>query len=146
MRKSFTLFLILIVVCLLTCHACQQDDEDRWSAYEGKRTIEIYVYYLENGEWCEDEMTKVYVYYGFYNMDIADFDYAGNGVFVKGEEKIEPAGSFLVKDTRNCEPLLLPDDEKITIFLECDKLGGWTASESYSPGDAPIKLTWKIWG
>ena len=59
MKKLFTLF--LIIACLLTCHACQQDDEERWPP-DDKRTLEVFVYYRQGNEMRVDYGAKIYSY------------------------------------------------------------------------------------
>ena len=72
MKNLFTLFLTIVI--LLACHACQQEDEDRWPP-DDKRILEVFVYYRQGNEMRVDYGAKIYLYYdcdGLYNL--IDFD------------------------------------------------------------------------
>ena len=140
MKKLFTLF--LIIVCLLTCHACQQDDEERWPP-DDKRTLEVFVYYRQGNEMRVDYGAKIYLYYDCEELyNLTDFDeYQGNGLLVKDGEPITPfCGAVLVTDAFRT---LVDKDRTVSILVESavqDRVT-WTAFPSMGI-DTPIKLTW----
>ena len=140
MKNLFTLFLTIVI--LLACHACQQEDEDRWPP-DDKRILEVFVYYRQGNEMRVDYGAKIYLYYdcdGLYNL--IDFDeYQGNGVLIKDGKPITPLCTHVLDN--DGFTTLVDKGRTVSILVESavqDRIT-WMAFP-WGGRDTPIKFTW----
>ena len=114
----------LIALCTFTfqpLHSCQASDDYR-DVLDGKRTLEIQVYYEKDGKLHTNYGAKIYVYYDFNNyVSPQRFTYTGNGIFVKSNQKITPVMTSVI-DHRRCKKLLVESNEFVSYLIESDKL------------------------
>ena len=87
-----------------------------------------------------DYNAKIFIYYGIYTSDIADFTYSSNGILIFGNQKIIPdietsiAGKEDVTIAIDCVM-------KITLIAESSYWQNRRMTQSFSPGNIPIKST-----
>lgn len=129
-NKCYVLFLIVLNL-LCSCH----NDNDKLS---DERLVGIVVKYEDQTELHIDKNAKIYVYYGVYSTDIADFTFFQDGTLVLKENKIVPDVKTAFEGEERIE-LTLKSTEKITIIAESSYFSNKLIVQSYSPSGSPIK-------
>lgn len=128
MKKIIYFFVIALLIGFVSCN---KDDEE----IVEKENIEIRVkaFYETNtsSDIQFDNGAKVFVYYGFFTMDIIGYDYKGDGKLVKGDSIILPEQSATIE--RDGLTIIKPKyiDRITTIIVESRYFTGIIASTSY---------------
>lgn len=130
--------LSIIVLLLLSFCACHNNEDDS-DVTNHERAVTISVKYKDQNGVHIDGDARIYIYYGIYSADLANYNYSSEGVFTFREQKIVPDIKIQAKGEENISTVL-ESTKKITILVESSFLDR-KALESYSPGSMPIKST-----
>lgn len=126
---------IIILLFLLFCYSCHNDNN---SNIANQKLVNIIVQYKDQEGLHIDYGAKIFIYYGIYSMDIAEFTYSPNGVLVYGNKEIIPDIKTIVQKENTL--LEISNKEKVTIITESFYYKGRTTADSFSPDDTPIKI------
>lgn len=139
-----TNYSILFLMMLSLLCGCQNESDEEES-HTDRREANIVVKYEDRSVLHIDHNAEVYVYYGIYSMDLSDYIYSSDGIFVS---KYPDKDQRVVPDIRtningkDDITLMLENTEKITILVESSRYPQKVITDSYSPNDLPIKATY----
>lgn len=139
-NKYFYLVLILLSF-LCSC----QDEKDTEEYRTDKREVNLIVEYEDQSGLYIDHNAEIYIYYGIYSMDLSDFTYSTDGIFIPKNPNIKQNITPDIKTNINGKEditLLLENTEKITILVESSYHSQKIITDSYSASATPIKATY----
>lgn len=122
----------VIYMLLLALCSCHNDDNNII-----ERMVVITIKYEDEFGLHGDSNACVYVYYGIYSTDIANFVYSSGGNLVKNNQLISP-NIVVMPDSQGNITLKLASTSKITIIAESSYYINERIVQSYSPGYIPI--------
>lgn len=129
MKKIIYFFAITLLIGFVSCNK----DEEEPIVEKENIEIKVKAFYETNtsSDIQFDNGAKVFVYYGFFTMDIIDYDYQGDGKLVKGDSIILPEQSATIE--RDGLTIIKPKytDQITTIIVESGYFTGIIASTSY---------------
>lgn len=128
--------LFIIIFSLLSCN--DKEEEGLIEAY----TVKVETYYQKKTSETlhVDVNSDIFVYYGFYSLDLLGYDIDEEGVLKKGDKEIKPDKSLRSDINGQCEFVSEKPDEKITIVIRSNYLNTLYSSHSYSNSKSDILI------
>lgn len=129
-------YLTIILILLLFLCGCHEENDD----VINERALNIIVQYEDEFGLHIDYNAKIFIYYGIYTSDIADFTYSSNGILIFGNQKIIPDIETSITGKEDAT-IAIDCVMKITLIAESSYWLNRRMTQSFSPGNIPIKST-----